>query len=67
MKIKEPTELGKLAEMLQDRYGSGNHYEIRKAEKTTLGWVLEIRQIFEDDEETAGASENEGAENESNK
>lgn len=61
---KERTELEQLAELLQDRWGHGNHYEIRRAERTTLGWVLEIRQIFEESEETAGA--NEGAVNESN-
>lgn len=64
---KEPTELEQLAYLLHNRYGDGKHYEIRRAERTTLGWILEIRQIFEDNEETAGAAENEGADNESNK
>ncbi len=61
------TELENLAYMLQDRYGTGKHYEITKAERKTQGWALEIREIFEENEETAEATETEGAANESNK
>lgn len=57
------TELEQLAETLQSRYREEKkHYEIVKAERTTLGWNLTIREIFTNDDE-----ENEGAENDSDK
>jgi hypothetical protein len=53
---KQPTELEQLAYMVHNRYGEGKHYEITKAEKTTLGWVLTVCQTTIDEEKDEGAA-----------
>lgn len=56
MGMKETT-LQDLADKLLNKYGSGTHYEIVKAEKITLGFRLEVRQIFEEEEPVEEESE----------
>jgi hypothetical protein len=62
MSVKETT-LQDLADKLLNKYSSGTHYEIVKAEKIPLGFKLEVRQIFE---EEPVEEKNEGADNDNN-
>ena len=53
------TDLLDIGEKLYDKYGSGKHWEIVKAEKTEKGWSLTIQPAAEEKDG--------GAANESNK
>ncbi len=54
-------ELADLCRLLANNYSyDDDKWEVTKAEKTTLGWRLEIKRRFDEDENT------EGAKNESN-
>ncbi len=54
-------ELADLCRLLANDYSyDDDKWEVTKAEKTVLGWRLEIKRRFDEDENT------EGAENESN-
>ena len=53
-------ELSELCKLLANDYAyDGNKWEVVKAEKTVLGWKIEIKRSLDDDND-------EGAENESN-
>lgn len=50
-------ELLDIADKLNDRYGSGKHWEIVKAEKTENGWNLTIQLTEEKDGGAANESD----------
>lgn len=54
-------ELLNIARRLYDEYGSGNHWEIVKAEKTENGWNLTV-QLIETNEKKDGGAANESNE-----
>ena len=49
-------ELADLCRLLANDYSyDGDKWEVTKAEKTALGWRLEIKRRFNEDENTEGA------------